>query len=149
MHEGRDGAEYSYGCAGSYGYLGIRIDDGSVVGPDQGGQGLPQCRNARHWRILIMAGLEMPGNRRKQFGRRLKVRVTLREIDGAMLFGKPRHYCEYSRADVRKFASNLNHVFAGCLRLDERPISSCVAALLEPAFNRADIAAVLYSADAA
>ena len=97
-------AEQRFGRAGCDGHLGVGIDAMRIETINLGRHLLPQRRHTSQRRVLVVAMGGVVGEALGQFRRAVVIRITLREIDGAMVSGHLRHNGENGGADFGQFA---------------------------------------------
>ena len=110
MHQRRERREQPLGGAGRDRDLGDRIVAAPVEPLVFQGERFAQRRLPRHRRVLIVTGPHVAGHARQQLRFAVEVRKALRQVDRAMLVGKPRHRRKNADAGGRELRPNGGHI---------------------------------------
>ena len=104
--KGGDSGEDAIGCPRRYRDFMLRIVCRAVEKLYLLGYGLAQTDNACHGRILIQARVDIFAEQCAQFGRTIKIREALRQIDRVVLRRELRHGSENRSADIGEFGGD-------------------------------------------
>ena len=113
VDHGLHGAEDRLGTAGRHRDFRLRADGSAVDREHLLRDRLAQCQPAGHWRVLVCARAHVRADELDQPGRRGEVRITLRQVDGRMFGGQPRHHGEDRGANLGQLGRRLPHSRSG------------------------------------